>query len=303
MAASIYERHETRDWSITATGGNVVREFIVLDTTSETEAYAITRALAPLFDFGMVRISLTGEFQGGRTWFTRVEYGPGDPINAAGLSPEEMTDLAENPTGGGGGGGFTETLDIGGSFSADITGEEVQIYRSLQTITMINAGAGGGAAAAPDNKLAIGVTEDGIEGTTITRPVIQWQRQVTRPSVTMSYLRTLAGLCGKVNYSAPFYSWEAGEVLYIGASLSRGTENRWTVTHRFASRENQTDVVISADGDGAPLIKIPTLNGWDYVWVRYRDDAANDKRMKLPVSAYVERIYKTGTFADLEIGQ
>ncbi|MBL8747065.1 MAG: hypothetical protein JNK58_12015, partial [Phycisphaerae bacterium] len=108
----------------------------------------------------------------------------------------------------------------------------------------------------------------------------------------------LFALTGKVN-SDPFREFQAGEVLFLGASGSKreasGGED-WEITFRFAASPNRTGIVVG------PITGI-SKKGWEYLWVRYEDaeDAAAQAIVKRPVGAYVERVYSEGAFSGLEI--
>ena len=49
---------------------------------------------------------------------------------------------------------------------------------------------------------------------------------------------------------------------------------------------------------------MPSKEGWQYLWVRYRDkdDQAAKELIKDPIAAYVEQVYQYGDFSGLGIG-
>jgi len=113
--------------------------------------------------------------------------------------------------------------------------------------------------------------------------------------VTAEYKATLFALTGKVN-SAAFKGFEAGEVLFLGASGSKRGEEDWEITYRFAASPNATNIQV---GD----ITVTSKKGWEYLWVRYADaeDAGANALVKRPVAAYVEKVYEEGDFSALGI--
>ena len=139
-----------------------------------------------------------------------------------------------------------------------------------------------------------------FEGVDITVPVFQFSEThyFTNDQVTPSYKGTLFTLTGKVN-SGAFKGFQAGEVLFLGASgARRGTDpdDDWEITFRFAASPNASGISV---GDISGISK----KGWEYLWVRYADqeDTGSHAIVKRPVAAYVERVYDEGSFAGLGI--
>lgn len=147
-----------------------------------------------------------------------------------------------------------------------------------------------------DNKNAIGVTSSGgtltVEGVDITVPVYSWTETHKRTDANLNQ-SAIYNLTGKVN-NATFKGFAAGEVLFLGASGQRNKDNDWEITYKFAASPNKTGIAI---GNITGIDK----KGWDYLWVRYEDDAQAHGLTKTAVCAYVEVVYDTGTFADLGI--
>lgn len=119
-----------------------------------------------------------------------------------------------------------------------------------------------------------------------------------RPSqLTTSYKRMLANLTGKVN-SKSFKGWEAGEVLFLGASFSgnQSGSDRITVTFNFAIQQNESAVPIS------PELAI-NKRGWEYVWTITKTvDDPETKTTKVElVNAYVEQVYPYADFGKLKL--
>lgn len=119
-----------------------------------------------------------------------------------------------------------------------------------------------------------------------------------RPSqLTTSYKRMLANLTGKVN-SKSFKGWEAGEVLFLGASFSgnQSGSDRITVTFNFAIQQNESAVPIS------PELAI-NKRGWEYIWTITKTvDDPETKTTKVElVNAYVEQVYPYEDFGKLKL--
>jgi len=180
------------------------------------------------------------------------------------------------------------------SYSFDTTGGTQHITQSVSTRGKY-APSG---KTPPDFKGAIGVTHNSVEGVDITIPVFSFTETHYLPDsvVTDTYKGRLFRLTGKTNNSN-FRGCAPGECLFLGASGSRRGEDDWEVTFRFAASPNKTNIQI---GD----ITVAEKKGWDYLWVRYADEADTDacELVKRPSAAYVEQVYEEGDFSDLEIG-
>jgi hypothetical protein len=149
---------------------------------------------------------------------------------------------------------------------------------------------------------AIGVIErqgtTDIEGVDVVTPVFNFSEvhYIPNANVTPAYKQTLAELTGSDNL-ASFKGFDAGEVLFLGASGSmRTSDNVWEITFKFAAQKNRVDVKV-----GATMV-FPTIRGWDYLWIRYHPDPTNPTARTIPVSAYVEQVYPDKDFSLLAIG-
>lgn len=119
-----------------------------------------------------------------------------------------------------------------------------------------------------------------------------------KPSkLTTAYKRSIANLTGTVNSKA-FMGWEAGEVLFLGASFS-GAESgsdEITVTFNFAIQQNEAAVPISGT---------LTINkrGWEYLWTITKTvDDPNTKTTRVEVvNAFVEEVYPYADFGQLKL--
>ncbi|MEX2218845.1 MAG: hypothetical protein WD749_08800 [Phycisphaerales bacterium] len=181
-------------------------------------------------------------------------------------------------------------------FSFDTGGGTQHITQSKDTVSS-HAASG---TTAPDFEGAIGVTADSVEGVDITVPVYQFSETHYFPDeeVTPAYKGTLFSLTGKVN-SGSFRGFQAGEVLFLGATGSRrgtGPEDDWEISFRFAASPNAVGISVGS-------ISGISKKGWEYLWVRYADqeDTGSHAIVKRPVAAYVERVYDEGNFAGLGI--
>lgn len=176
------------------------------------------------------------------------------------------------------------------TLSFDTTGGTVRIFNSKETISK-NAASG---ESAPDYKGLIGVNGDKVEGVDIIIPALKVNVQFKHPSgvITTAQMKTLANATGSVN-SDSFLGFSAGEVLFLGATGSAGTDTETTVGYQFAIEANDSALSI---GDIADFEK----KGHEYVWIAYKDATSSaggtTYGVKQPQFAYVERVYTTNAF-------
>ncbi len=178
------------------------------------------------------------------------------------------------------------------TFSFDTGGGTQHLLASLATV-----GAFGGGAAVGDNGNLIGVTEDGVEGVDVTVPIYQFSEThfFGDAAITDAYKAKLFALTGRTN-NATFRGLAAGECLFLGASGSKRGNGLWEITFKFAGSPNRTNFAI---GDITGINK----KGWEYLWVRFArgKSATLNRYTQYPVSAYVEKVYEEGDFADLAL--
>ena len=181
------------------------------------------------------------------------------------------------------------------SFAFDTGGGTMHRNQSLKTVSKVPNDA-------PDFNGAIEVDNEGnVNGVDVTMPVLNFtETHVMKGSrVSTSYKKSVAALTGTVNRSG-FRGFSAGEVLFLGASgTKRGKKNDspWEITFRSAVSPNQSSLQVGK-------LKVSNKRGWDYLWVRYADKVAENKKnvIKEPVAAYVEQVYPEGDFGNLGLG-
>lgn len=175
--------------------------------------------------------------------------------------------------------------------SFDTTGGTRHLNRSLATtsITPAEATNYGG---------AIEVDGEGnVNGVDVTMPVMTFSETHTfAPSkVTTAYRKQLFLLTGTVNQTA-FRGFAIGEVLFLGASGQKNGEF-WDITFKFAVSPNRTNIKVS------DTVTVAKKRGWDYLWVRFGEKAVQGALLKVPIAAYVERVYEDGDFSQLGLAK
>jgi hypothetical protein len=145
------------------------------------------------------------------------------------------------------------------------------------------------AATAPDQKGAIAVDGDEVKGTEIIIPAMKINVNFRHPLgvMTLSQAKFLSSITGSVNNDS-FLTFAPGEVLFLGARGSDGTDAEATVSYQFAMAANQTGMTI---GGIAGVSK----KAWEVAWIRYEDAVTTADGKDLPTRdpkfVYVDRVY------------
>ena len=164
-----------------------------------------------------------------------------------------------------------------------------------------------GSPAAPNMQGAIGVDGDSVQGVDIVVPQLTWTENYDVPwqYVTTDYIKSVSSLTGTVN-DADFRGFEAGEVLFTGASGSQQWDSDkgdgpWSLSYKFVAASNQ------GSGKTYPAATIGGISGiekdgHDYLWIRYEDTVENETLFKKPKFVYVDSVYRRANFSGLGIG-
>ncbi len=178
-------------------------------------------------------------------------------------------------------------------YQFDTGGGRQHITQSISTVSRY-----GRAGKTPPNFYgAIGVSQNSVNGVDIVVPVFNFSEvnYETAGQVTDAYKQTLRSLTGRVN-NAAWSGYEAGEVLFLGASGSMRAGGDWEMTYKFASSPNMTNITV---GDITGIAK----KGWEYLWVQYVDDEDTTAQsiIKRPHSVHIEQVYPYGDFSLLHV--
>lgn len=277
MATRVEEAYSERDQTINAKGEVTEIEipYLVFEAADEDAALAAARTKAASRTVsGMVLDELeVTERVNKDTWKVKAIY------------KDEDSDDPDDPD------EDEETT----SFAFDTGGGTMHRNQSIKTVSKVPNDA-------PDFNGAIEVDNEGnVNGVDVTMPVLNFTETHTMNGsrVTTSYKKTVAALTGTVN-SSGFRGFSAGEVLFLGASGTKRSKKPnapWEITFRFAVSPNQSSLQVGK-------LKVPNKRGWDYLWVRYADKVAENRKnvIKEPVAAYVEQVYPTGDFGNLGLG-
>ena len=277
MATRVEEAYSEREQTINAKGEVTEIEipYLVFEAADEDAALAAARTKAASRTVsGMVldEVEVT-ERVNKDTWKVKAIYKDEDSDD-----PDEPDEDEETT-----------------SFAFDTGGGTMHRNQSLKTVSKVPNDA-------PDFNGAIEVDNEGnVNGVDVTMPVLNFTETHTMNGsrVTTSYKKSVAALTGTVNRSG-FRGFSAGEVLFLGASGTKRSKKPnapWEITFRFAVSPNQSGLQVGK-------LKVSQKKGWDYLWVRYADKVADNKKnvIKEPVAAYVEQAYPDGDFGNLGLG-
>ena len=265
MSATIAEKLGSGELQSGDTGRHE-KLYVIRNETSEASALSLLESTAPGTFAGLVlQTARVSPVDGSSNiWIGEAEY----------ADPEEV-EPAEGTT----------------VFSFNTSGGSQHITQSIST-TDKKAPTG---KTAPDFKGAINATEKGsVDGVDIIVPVYRWSEThvVADSKVTNAYKGQLFALTGTTNDDT-WQGYNAGEVLFEGASGSKRGDGAWEITYSFASSPNRTGIVI---GDCQAIDK----KGWEYLWVLYSDAEHGGMLTKQPRAVYVEKVYEEDDFAKLD---
>ena len=171
-------------------------------------------------------------------------------------------------------------------------GGSTHITHSISTVQRRIVGGG----TAPNFGGAIGWDGQRINGCDIISPVFSFSETHSFDSafVDGAYRLALFRATGKTN-NAAFKGFEAGEVLFLGASGTKRGDDRWEISYRFAASENVTGLTVGG---------ITGINkkGWEYLWVYFAEDTSQSVLVKTPLVSHVEQVYHSHNFANIGIG-
>jgi hypothetical protein len=165
----------------------------------------------------------------------------------------------------------------------DTTGGTLNIKAARQHVASYPDGPG-----TPNHGGAIGVKSNKeVEGVDIVVPALKLTVHFKHPAgiVTLPRIKNLARWTGNVN-SDTFLTFAPGEVLFLGATGSEGSDAETEVAHHFACSENLQDKVIGG-------ITVAQKQGHDVYWIEFKNDvsATPPRPVSPPEFIHVERVY------------
>lgn len=289
MAVTSWELFDSRDYDYNLTGEvSFVRRWLATGSEDEGDIHDEMRLnVIPVTFNGAVLQNYTAAPKGNGVWLVEANY-------ESKLREGGLTDSSGAPVDGGRTGGQTLS-GMAGEYPAyefDTTGGTKHITQSIATVNKY-APAG---KTAPNMKGAIGVTDDSVEGVDIVIPSCRFSETHYKSltEVTKTYINNLIDCTGCVN-NATFRGRAAGEVLFKGVTGRLKNYDSWELTYQFEVSRNETNLAV---GD----ITVTSKGGWQYLWILYGTSTDQNRIVKQPIAAYVERVYASTNFNNLQIG-
>lgn len=295
MAISMEEKKDSRGLSATQDSRDITYTYIlygVSGTTDHADAYTHVRVNTPTIRDGLYRAKIECKPIGGTTWEASVDYSP-HVFSETGLGGP--SDGSTDPSGGAASSPPVGPLqNLGPDWSFTTGSTTTHITQSLGTLFSVNEQG----AAAPNVGQAIGVTEDGVEGTDIITPAPEFTKKARRQNFHFGFYVNLCRTVGKTNRLAVCGGWiKPGELLYLGCEIQYTSDNIWEFTHKFAYNENRLGIKPSDIASNMPALPLFDKKGWDYLWVGYSKAKLAGKVKLRPVEIYVEQVYRDEDFA------
>ena len=176
------------------------------------------------------------------------------------------------------------------TYSFDTKGGTFHISHSLKTVDKVSATG----EPSPDFDGGINVTKDKVEGLDVVIPKLSFSETHHYPidQVDGDFLKNLSRATGKTN-SDNFRTFEPGELLFLGASGSKG-ETTVPVTYSFEASENMKNFKVGP-------INIERKDGHHYLWTFNTDqsDSESGSTVNKLRAIYVGQIYGEIAFASL----
>jgi len=261
------------------------RGYIVTGTEDEYAAYAAVQAAAPAFDVALVRNTIKLKHIEIDHWEATVQYV---------VQEREKKDP-----------------DIGQiDWDFDTTGGTQHITQSFKTNLDFHdqgwnpaqVGSFGG---------AIGVSKKkhgyDVKGVDVVVPKLEITATTSfAPNVvTIEWIKALSEMTGKTN-DAVWKTFEAGELLFMGARIKAKYREKTTVTFTFSASENITEndnILIGGDravpGSGFGPIK---KKGHEHMWIYFIQEEEAAMVLMKAKHAPIETIYREADFLELGIG-
>lgn len=274
MVVEVIETYESRKarFDRDRTNDSIELTFKLAGSESDVEAHAALQQIAPAFYGGLLFQSYELEHLGGGVWEATAEYNL-----KLDRTPQEQGSQSEPQN---------------NQVSFDTTGGTEHI---TQAITQL--GYASFPALAPDLGNAIGVDGENVNGVDVVTPQLRFQETWSWNNAVIgtNYIKMLRDLTGTTN-NRPFRTFDEDEVLFLGATGSKKSILVWEIVYNFAVSKNKAQFFVHD-------IEVNTKGGWDYLWVRYKDEVQLNNLIKRPSQVYVAQVYEQSDFRRLGIGE
>ncbi|WP_020472442.1 hypothetical protein [Zavarzinella formosa] len=297
----IHELKGSRNLSIGRDGASAPWLFMVREAADEAAAYQLADQTSPAsyqpvpgITGVLLKSKIETQDMGAGIYVVTVNYDSGQATDAGDDVGANPTEPAGGPgdTGQGGGNPAGDTdpdADLGREFTFTTGSGATEHITRAKSLTESGKKVVGPAQAAPDVKLAIGVSKEGVAGVDIVAPVPEFAYTTKLSYFTIGRFIRLCWATGKMNLN-PWFGLGAFEVLFLGCDGKYSDSDKsWSITYRF--KYSATERAIDILGDNT--LVVAEKPGHDYLWVAYdAADVDGEFRIQLPTAYYVHRVYE-----------
>lgn len=255
-----HEKPESRSGSLQVGGGSRTAEYVILGTSSDATAYSTALANLAAYDsFGniLTDVALKMETSGSAdvdwAWAVTATYShPQSQDSQDGEAQQEnQIDFCR--------------------YDFDIATTNGHISHAIHQTEY----PGGFVDDAGQLRRAIEATYDGdVRGVDIPLPEVKlnvwkiWPRAFWRGSAGIVALKNLGRVVAKTN-DKPWWGFDRGEVLFLGARPEDIGVYATKVTYQFALSENRRNIDFGEIGNGFN-VNVPLKRGHEYIWVYHK---------------------------------
>lgn len=175
------------------------------------------------------------------------------------------------------------------SFTFDTSGATINVKAAREHVATYAAA--GLVASGDQHAGAIGVTGDGdVEGVDIVVPALKLTYQFKHPQaqITEAQVRVMAGWTGATNADV-FRGFQPGELLFLGASGSDGSNSEAEVSYQYVASSNTSNLTVGA-------ISGIAKKGHDAFWIEFEDEVDEGSPVRQPKRVHIERVYDAINF-------
>jgi hypothetical protein len=146
---------------------------------------------------------------------------------------------------------------------------------------------------APNHGSAINVTDEGPQGVDIEvgGGLLRIESVITTAQASTAYGKRLQAWSKKYTNDRNFRGFSAGEVRFMGGTMTERADGYWDLVRVFEVSENETGLVVAG-------VTGVAKKGHEYVWVQSqkKEDATNKAVVDEVVAVYVHEVFPQKNF-------
>jgi hypothetical protein len=140
----------------------------------------------------------------------------------------------------------------------------------------------------------VGLSKNGVEGYSRQVYKFGFTVNIQIPRLTIGHIKLLGDMVDATPVNnATFFGFPAGDVLFRGprGRVSSNLRKPAELGLSFEVQRERKDIKIGNE------ITVPTKEGWQYLWIMYKQSVLNDRVVEVPDVAFVADIYEKGDFS------